>query len=141
MVFKDYYKILGVKPGSTRSEIRGAYRKKASSSHPDKNPGNEGADKFIEAKEAYDTLSDPHKREEYDREYRGQTDGEHLHRQGPEMASGDYIYHGSFLGEFNELLRRFFGTGRSPIADAPPEEMQDNRGHIHYDDLLKGNGH
>jgi curved DNA-binding protein len=67
MVFKDYYKILGVKPEATQDEIKKAYRKLAILYHPDKNPGNKQAEeKFKEVAEAYDVLSDEKKRREFD---------------------------------------------------------------------------
>ena len=65
---KDYYKALGVtKDASTRSEIKKVYRKLARELHPDKNPGDAKAEaRFKEVSEAYDVLSDPAKRKEYD---------------------------------------------------------------------------
>ena len=64
---KDYYKILGIKPSASLSEIKKAYRGMAMRYHPDKNPDNEyAAIQFREVQEAYTTLSDPLKRERYD---------------------------------------------------------------------------
>jgi molecular chaperone DnaJ len=65
---KDYYDILGVGKESTPSEIKKAYRKKALKYHPDKNQGDTEAESmFKEAAEAYETLSNKDKREQYDR--------------------------------------------------------------------------
>ena len=64
---RDYYEILGVSKGATADELKKAYRKLALKYHPDKNPGDKQAEeKFKEAAEAYDVLSDPDKRARYD---------------------------------------------------------------------------
>ena len=64
---KDYYKILGLNKNATEDEIKKAYRKFAKKWHPDKNRDNPKAEeKFKEIQEAYETLSDPKKKETYD---------------------------------------------------------------------------
>jgi len=64
---RDYYEILGVQKSSTVEEIKKAYRKKAIQFHPDKNPGDKHSEeKFKEAAEAYEVLSDANKRARYD---------------------------------------------------------------------------
>ncbi len=65
---RDYYEILGVSKSATADEIKKAYRKVAIKFHPDKNPDDPTAeDKFKEAAEAYEVLSNPEKRQRYDR--------------------------------------------------------------------------
>ena len=65
---RDYYEVLEVEKTATVEEIKKAYRKKAIQYHPDKNPGDKTAEeKFKEAAEAYDVLSNPDKRARYDR--------------------------------------------------------------------------
>jgi molecular chaperone DnaJ len=67
-VQRDYYEILGIERSASNGEISGAYRKLAVKYHPDKNPGDEGAiDRFKEAAEAFEVLSDPDRRARYDR--------------------------------------------------------------------------
>lgn len=64
---RDYYEVLEVAKNATAEEIKKAYRKKAIQYHPDKNPGDKTAEeKFKEAAEAYEVLSDPQKRQRYD---------------------------------------------------------------------------
>ena len=65
---RDYYDILGVSKSATDDELKKAYRKLAMKHHPDRNPDNPEAEaRFKEAKEAYEMLSDPARREAYDR--------------------------------------------------------------------------
>lgn len=64
---KDYYKILSVSRTASQAEIKKAYRKLSLKYHPDKNPAPDAAERFAEISVAYDTLSDPDKREAYNR--------------------------------------------------------------------------
>ena len=67
MAKRDYYEVLGIEKGASADEIKKAYRKTALKYHPDRNPDNkEAEEKFKEAAEAYDVLSNPDKRARYD---------------------------------------------------------------------------
>jgi molecular chaperone DnaJ len=65
---RDYYEILGIAKTASGDEIKKSYRKVAMQYHPDRNPGDKSAEeKFKEAAEAYEVLSDSDKRAQYDR--------------------------------------------------------------------------
>lgn len=64
---KDYYEILGIKKGASEDDIKKAYRKQALRYHPDKNKSPGAEEKFKEIAEAYDVLSEPKKKDIYDR--------------------------------------------------------------------------
>lgn len=67
MAKRDYYEVLGIEKGASADEIKKAYRKTALKYHPDRNPDDkEAEEKFKEAAEAYDVLSNPDKRARYD---------------------------------------------------------------------------
>ena len=67
MAKRDYYDILGINKSASAAEIKKAYRKMAVKYHPDKNPDDKTAeDKFKEAAEAYEILSDPDKKARFD---------------------------------------------------------------------------
>ena len=64
---RDYYDVLGVSKSASDSELKKAFKKLAMKYHPDRNPDDDSAaEKFKEAAEAYDVLSDPQKKSTYD---------------------------------------------------------------------------
>jgi molecular chaperone DnaJ len=88
---KDFYQVLGVSRTSSEDEIKKAYRKLAMQFHPDKNPGNKKAeDKFKEASEAYEVLSDPQKKQNYDQF--GSADGNPFAQGGNPFGQGGPRY-------------------------------------------------
>uniref|UniRef100_F1L3M9 DnaJ subfamily B member 5 n=1 Tax=Ascaris suum TaxID=6253 RepID=F1L3M9_ASCSU len=108
---KDYYKVLGIAKSASEDEIKKAYRKMALKYHPDKNkePGAEA--KFKEVAEAYDVLSDPKKKEIYDKY------GEDGLKAGGEGGpGGPGGYHYEFQGDPMRMFAQFFGGGEDPFS-------------------------
>ena len=68
----DYYRILGVKPNASQTEIKSAYRKLALKSHPDLNPNSEAGKQFALLSKAYHTLSVPEERIHYDEQLKAE---------------------------------------------------------------------
>lgn len=100
---RDYYEVLGVDKSATIDEIKKAYRKKALEYHPDKNPGDKAAEeKFKEAGEAYEILSDEQKRTAYDRYGH---DG--VNPQAGGFGGGGF----SGFGGFEDIFDMFGGFG------------------------------
>ena len=113
---RDYYEVLGVARTATAEEIKKAYRKKAIEYHPDRNTGNkEAEEKFKEAAEAYEILSDTAKRERYDRFGHAAT-GSGAGGFGGGMSMDDIFsnFGDIFGGHFGSAFRGFasgFGGG------------------------------
>lgn len=96
---KDLYEVLGVSRTATADEIKSSYRKLARQYHPDVNPGNpEAEERFKEIGSAYAVLSDPEKREQYDRF--GTTEGN----------PNDFFFQGGGGGGINDIFDMFFGN-------------------------------
>jgi len=129
---KDFYQVLGVSESATPEEIKKRFRKLAMKYHPDRNHGDKAAeDKFKEISEAYDTLSDPKKRQEYDtiRKYGGSFAGagaggpggpgggfdfSQFFRQGGGPAGGFQTFRSSGIdgmNGFEDILSSFFSGG------------------------------
>lgn len=112
---KDYYQILGVSKGATDAELKKAYRKLAVKYHPDKNPGDKAAEeKFKEVSEAYDVLSDPKKRSQYD-----QFGSDYFRAGGPGGAGGfgGQGQGGGFRDPYDIFSQMFGGSGGMDGAD------------------------
>jgi len=108
---RDYYEVLGVGRNASADEIKKAYRKVAMQHHPDRNPGDKSAEeKFKEAAEAYEVLSDPDKKSQYDRYGHAGVSGNGRGFSGGGMNMEDiFSQFGDIFGD--DLFGSFFGGG------------------------------
>ena len=105
MAKRDYYEILGVAKNASEEEIKKSYRKLAMKHHPDRNPDDKSAEeKFKEAKEAYEMLSDAQKRAAYDRYGHAGVDP-----NAGGMGGGAGFY-GGFAEAFGDIFGDIFGA-------------------------------
>lgn len=109
---RDLYEVLEVGKEASGDDIKKAYRKLARQYHPDVNKEANAEDKFKEVKEAYDVLSDPQKKAQYDR----------FGHQDPNQGFGDGGFDSSGMGGFGDIFDMFFGGsggGRRGNPNAP----------------------
>jgi len=100
---RDYYEVLEVQKNATAEEIKKAYRKKAIQFHPDKNPGDKSAEeKFKEAAEAYEVLSNPEKKQRYDQ-------FGHAGMSGSSGFSGQSMNMDDIFSMFGDIFGGHFG--------------------------------
>ncbi|MBW6463346.1 MAG: molecular chaperone DnaJ [Dethiobacteria bacterium] len=126
---RDYYDVLGLERGASADEIKKAYRRLARQYHPDFNKDDaETEKKFTEVKEAYDILSDPQKREQYDRF--GHQAGFNNGAGGFDGFSGGGFSGGFGFGGIDDIFEQFFG-GMGGGRRRPPGPEQGN--HLRYD--------
>jgi len=102
MAKRDYYEVLGVSKDASAEEIKKAYRKKAIQYHPDKNPGDkEAEEKFKEAAEAYEVLSNAQKKQRYDQ----------FGHAGVGGAGGGFSQHDMSMDDIFSMFGDIFGNG------------------------------
>lgn len=138
----DYYQILGVDRKASEDDIRRAYRKLARKYHPDVNKDPDAAKRFSEVTEAYDVLSDPQKRKDYDRFGRTGVGAGHSPGSGRTRSTWTNAGPGGFRADvsgadFSDIFEQMFssGGGASPFGagtgfgsgakQPPPRKGQD----------------
>ncbi|MDR2535944.1 MAG: molecular chaperone DnaJ [Treponema sp.] len=109
MAKRDYYEVLGIRKDASKDDIKKAYRKLAIKYHPDKNPGNkEAEERFKEATEAYEILSDDQKKAAYDQFGFAGVEGMGGGQQDYSSAFRDF---GDLFGDFSGIFDTLFGGG------------------------------
>jgi molecular chaperone DnaJ len=128
---KSFYETLGVSKNASQDEIKKAYRKLVREVHPDKNPGNE--ERFKEVQGAYDVLSDPEKRKQYDR--LGSVNGRP--GAGPDATTFDF---GDF--DLGDIFGGLFNRSRGGTAQQQPRGQRGNDVEVDvrvsFEDALQG---
>jgi len=127
----DLYEIIGLQKGASGDEIKRAYRKLAAKYHPDVNKDSGAVDKFKEIQEAYEVLSDPQKKSQYD-------------QFGSVGGGGGFDFNGGgggFEGGLGDIFESFFGGGMGGQArQRGPQKGRDVRSEttISLEDAVKG---
>jgi len=124
---RDYYEVLGLQKGASTDDIKKAYRKLAMKYHPDRNPDSkEAEEKFKEAAEAYEVLSDDDKRARYDQFGFAGVDPNYGAGQGG-SGFGGFGGFGDF-GDLGDIFGSFFGGGASRRSNANAPRRGENVG-------------
>ena len=138
---RDFYEILGVSKSASQDEIKKAYRKVAMQYHPDRNPGDKSAEeKFKEAAEAYEILSDSDKKTQYDRYGHAGLSGNGRGFAGGGMNMEDiFSQFGDVFGD--DLFGSFFGGGRGRSGQRSRGVRGSNlriKLKLNYEEIAKG---
>jgi molecular chaperone DnaJ len=123
---RDFYEVLGVDRKASADEIKRAYRKLARQNHPDRNPGDTAAEeRFKEIQQAYDTLSDPEKRKQYD--------------AGGMFAGlgGGRGFPGGFASDLGDIFSNFFGRRGAEPRPARGRDLE-TEVQISFDQAMAG---
>jgi molecular chaperone DnaJ len=136
----DLYEVLGVSKSASQDEIKKAYRKLARQYHPDRNPGDSAAEeRFKEVQGAYDVLSDPKKRKEYDQL------GSRIFSGAGGPRGGNFQWSGNIgdLGDLSDLFGDIFGGARSSSPRGRAQRGEKGRDvevlvNLSFEDSLKG---
>lgn len=146
MAKRDYYEILGVAKGASADEIKKAYRKVAMQYHPDRNPGDKAAEeKFKEAAEAYEVLSDNDKRAQYDRFGHAGVSNNGRGYSGGGSGNMEDIFSqfGDIFGD--DIFGSFFGGGGGGGRARGGQRTRGTRGSnlrvklkLNYEEIAKG---
>lgn len=125
---KNYYDILGIAQTASADEIKKVFRSQAKKHHPDRNKGNKASEaKFKELSEAYDTLSDPTKRKQYDEMLRYGAFTGQPGRQQHDTGQGGYTVNAEGFDGMEDILESFFGgrTAKGRGRTRKPQRGQD----------------
>ncbi len=134
MAKRDYYDVLEVDKNASEDQLKKAYRKLALKYHPDRNPGNQQAEeKFKEASEAYEILSDSQKRRQYDL-------FGHAGVNGGRGAQGFDFGRGGFGDIFGDIFEDFFGGGGGTRTRSRQQQGADLRFdlEISFEEAIRG---
>src|SRR3989337_3505131 len=123
MAKRDYYEILGVSRDADDKQLKKAFRKFARKHHPDLNPNDKGAEqRFKEVNEAYEVLSDPTKRKQYDSHGHAAFDAGFQGSEGFRTQTGGFEQRAAQDKGFSSIFEDIFGdvfSGRSGSQPAP----------------------